>query len=75
METFKAKVTVKLKPEIKDVKGETLASQFKGLKCRTGNVYWFEFEAKSKTDAEKFIKKLSDEILSNNVIEEYEIKW
>lgn len=81
MEKFNATVRVKLKPSIKDIKALTLKKaisnllEVQNLKCRVGNIYSLEFEAEDKIKAEEIVKTISDEILSNNVIEEYEITW
>ncbi len=81
MKKFNATVKVKLKPTIKDIKALTLEKavnnllEVQNLKCRVGNIYSLEFEAEDKVQAEKIVKTISDEILSNSVIEEYEITW
>lgn len=81
MESFKVTINVKLKDTIKDIKAQTLEQAVhslmtvQNLKCRVGNTYFIEFDAKDKNEAEKIIKTISEEILSNSVIEEYEIKW
>ena len=81
MKSFKATVNVKLKVTIKDIKAQTLEQAVhslmpvQNLKCKAGNTYSIEFDAKDKNEAEKIINTIAEEILSNSVIEEYEIKW
>lgn len=81
MEKFSAKVKVTLKPTIKDIKGSTLKHAVEHLitvntlKCRVGSFYTLDFEAQDKVEAENIIQTISEEILSNSVIEEYEVSW
>lgn len=81
MKNFKANIIVTLKPAIKDVKAVTLEKavshliQADNLKCRTGNTYSLEFQAENKEKAQKILETIASEILSNSVIEEYEIEW
>ena len=81
MESFKATVNVKLKDTIKDIKAQTLEQAVhslmpvQNLKCRVGTRYLIEFDANDKKEAEKIVRTIADEILSNSVIEEYEILW
>lgn len=81
MENFQVKIKVNLKKSIKDIKAATLEQavshliQVQNLRCKVGNIYNLDFEAEDKTKAEKIIKTISEEILSNSVIEEYEVLW
>lgn len=81
MKKFKAKIKVNLKSNIKDIKAITLEQAVShlipdlNLHCKVGNIYNLEFEAKDKAKAEGIVKTISEEILSNNVIEEYEVLW
>ncbi len=81
MKNYKATVNVKLKEAVKDIKAQTLEQAVhnimpvQNLKCRVGNTYNIGFDAKNKKEAEKIINTICEEILSNSVIEEYEIKW
>lgn len=81
MKEFEAVVNVKLKDTIKDIKAQTLEQAVhnlipvKNLKCMVGSRYSIKFEANDKKEAEHIIKTIADEILSNSVIEEYEILW
>ena len=81
MKKFKAVITVGLKPEVNDIKAITLkdaVSNFidvKDFECKTFNTYAIEFCAKNKIEAEKTARKIAENILSNGVIEEYNIQW
>lgn len=78
---FKAKVIVKMKPSIKDIKGLTLehaiktVMDVKNLTCHVGSVYYLDFEANNEIEALHTVEKLAQEILSNDVIETYEIRY
>lgn len=79
MKNFRAQVIVKIKPEIKDIKGLSLKQAIDGflplenLRCRAGSFYELEFSAHSIEDAEISLKRIAQEILSNDIIETYEI--
>lgn len=81
MKKYKATVKVNLKPTIKDIKALTLEKavnnllEVNNLNCRVGNIYSLEFDAENDKQAEKIVQTISEEILSNSVIEEYEIIW
>jgi len=80
MKKFKAKVIVKMKPTIKDIKGLTLEHAIKSfmpvenLSCKVGNVYYFEFSANNEVEALHTMEVIAQDILSNDVIETYEIR-
>lgn len=81
MKKFKAKVSVNIKKEIKDIKAKTLEQavsyliRVQNLKCRVGNIYSLDFEAENEENAQDIVKTVAEEILANSVIEEYEILW
>ena len=81
MKKFKANIRVGLKPEVKDIKASTLKEavsnlmDVKNFECKTLNIYAIEFCAKNKIDAEKIAQKIAEDLLSNDVIEEYNIQW
>ena len=81
MKKFNAKIIVRLKQSIKDVKGQTIKNTIEcvepvsGLCCQAGSVYWFTFEAKNQAEALNLVEKIAKDILSNEVIEEYEIRY
>ena len=80
MKKFCAKVLIKNKPTVKDVKGLTLKRAIdcfmpiKNLSCHVGNYYLLKFDAKNEGEALHMVDKIALEILSNEVIETYEIK-
>ena len=79
MKNFNAKIIVKLKDTIKDVKGLTLKGAvesllpLQNLSCRVGNFYSLNFLAENEDEAKNYVDKIAQEILSNGVIETYEI--
>ena len=80
MKKFNAKVIVRMKPTVKDVKGLTLKHAVESfmpiddLSCLVGSVYWLDFEANNESEALHKVEKIAGELLSNDVIETYEIK-
>lgn len=80
MKKFCAKVLVKMKPTVKDVKGQTLKNAIdcfmpiENLSCHVGSYYLLKFDAKNEGEALHTVEKIASEILSNEVIETYEIK-
>ena len=80
MRKFNAKVIVRMKPTIKDIKGLTLKHavesfmDIKNLTCHVGSVYFFTFDANAETEALHTVERIAEELLSNDVIENYEIK-
>lgn len=80
MKTFSAKVIIRMKPSVKDVKGLTLKRAVESfinvdnLYCNVGSVYFLKFTSENQTEALKMVEKIAQEILSNEVIETYEIK-
>lgn len=80
MKKFCAKVVVKKKPTVKDVKGLTLKRaiesiiSIENLSCNVGNLYLLKLDAESQVEALNIVKKIAQDILSNEVIESYEIK-
>lgn len=79
MKTYCAKVVVKIKPSVKDVKGLTLKQSVESilpvenLSCRVGSFYELNFSAESFDDAKRNVEKIVQGILYNEVIETYEI--
>lgn len=80
MKRFVAKVVVKLKPAITDIKGQTLKRaieslfDIKDLTCRIGTSYSLEFGAENQVEAFNMVKKISQELLVNETTELYEIR-
>ena len=80
MKKFSAKIIVKMKPTVKDVKGLTLKRAIESfipiesLSCNVGNIYFLNFNANNQAEALHMVEKIAQEILSNEVIETYEIR-
>lgn len=81
MKKFSAKVLVKMKPTVKDIKGQTLKRaiesfiNIENLSCSVGSYYLLKFDANTEAEALHKVEKIAQEILSNEVIETYEIKY
>ena len=81
MKNFKSKIIVKMKSTIKDIKGLTLEHAVKSLmdvqdlSCRVGNIYYLNFSAENQVQALHTVEKIAQDILSNDVIEDYEIRY
>lgn len=81
MKQFKAKIIVKMKPSVKDVKGETVKRAvqcympIENLSCNAGSVYYLKFDALNEAEALHTVRKIAADILSNEVIETYEIRY
>lgn len=79
MKNFLAKVLVKIKPSVKDIKGLTLKEAIGSIlpstdfSCRVGNYYELKFQALDLCEAQKHINIIVHEILFNEVIEIYEV--
>lgn len=80
MPKFNAKIIVRMKSTVKDVKGLTLKHAIESfmpienLSCHVGSVYWLDFEAANEAEALHKVEKIAGELLSNDVIETYEIR-
>ena len=80
MKKFIAKVIVKLKPTITDIKGKTLKRaiesciDIKNLECHVGTSYLLKFDAEDQVIALNLVEKIAKELLSNDYSEIYEIK-
>lgn len=80
MKTFIYKISTKLKDEIKDPKGEVVEQIAKRLdiasdiKVATGKFYEIKIHAKNKTCADEKIEHISNEILTNPLVETYKIE-
>lgn len=81
MKKFSAKILVKMKPTVKDIKGQTLKRaiesfvDIENLSCSVGSYYLLSFDAKNEGEALHMVENIAQEILSNEVIETYEIKY
>lgn len=80
MKNFVARIIVKMKPTIKDIKGLTLKRAIESympienLSCNVGSFYSLKFDANDEAEALKTVKNIASEILSNEVIETFEIR-
>lgn len=75
---YKADITVKLKNGVRDPQGsaiETVLKRVKGenTKIHVGKFFSIEIEASDIEDANEKISQISNEILSNPILEEYEM--
>ena len=76
---FKVKITVFQKKDVLDPKGETLSSLLKRLNfdknpvCSVGKYFELELNAKNKEDLDKKLKTICLDVLSNPLIDDYEI--
>ena len=79
MKNFTAKIIVKMKPSVKDIKGSTLKNAIdclmdvQNLSCTVGSYYALSFSAHNQVEALNAVNKIAQELLSNDVIEVYEI--
>ena len=80
---MKAKVTVRLKPEVLDPQGDAVRRAlaklgFEGVKdVRVGKIVEIEIDdasAKDRSELKKRLAKMSDEMLANPVIEDFEVE-
>jgi phosphoribosylformylglycinamidine synthase PurS subunit len=80
---MKATVTVRLKPEVLDPQGDAVRRSlaklgFEGVKgVRVGKIVEIELDdapAKDKAELKKRLLKMSDEMLANPVIEDFEVE-
>ena len=80
---MKAKVTVRLKPEVLDPQGDAVRRAlaklgFDGVKdVRVGKIVEIEIDdasAKDRAELKKRLAKMSDEMLANPVIEDFEVE-
>ncbi len=76
---YKSNIIVKLKKNVRDTKGQALTQTIerieyaKNVEARTGSYYEIVFEAKDDKDAQNIVSKIAKDILSNPIIEEYQI--
>ncbi len=76
---FKAKVIVKLKDSVLDPQGQTILHAlheqgYNNLKnLRAGKIFFVEIDETSKESAEKLLSEIAHKVLSNPVIESYEV--
>jgi len=80
MRKFTAKIEVKFKAGVLDPQGETIKHALLNLNysdiesVKTGKLFWVELESESIASARKTVKELSDKLLANPVIEDFEVE-
>lgn len=80
MKKFFAKILVKAKPTAQNVKCLNLKLAIekivpiKDLTCQTGMFYMLNFSAQDQREALHMVEKVSADLLSNETIEDFEIK-
>lgn len=80
MNTYVAKVVVKLKPTIPDIQGQTLKRaieslfEVNNLVCRVGKSYSLEFGSESQVEAYNLVEEIAKELLVNESTEFFEIR-
>ena len=76
---FKAEVKVMLRPAILDVQGKTVENTLHALgydtagHVRIGKHITLEIEAASLQEAERVARELSEKVLSNPIMEDFEV--
>ena len=77
---MKVIVYIRLKTEVLDPQGQGFESALKNLgendinNVRQGKLIEMDIQANNKKDAEEKIKKITESLLANTVIEEYSIE-
>ena len=77
---MKAKITVKLKEIVLDPQGETILHSLNEMgydkirKVRQGKVFFIELNETDEVKAEELLKEIAHKVLSNPVIENYEVE-
>ena len=77
---MKVIVYIRLKAEVLDPQGQAIESALKNLgesginNVRQGKLIEMDIQADNKKDAEEKIKKITESLLANTVIEEYSIE-
>lgn len=80
MSIYKAKVTVRKKPTVADPEGKTISEALARLghteiiSVRSGKVFHLEIEADSEETARDKLNRVAEDILSNPVIENFELE-
>lgn len=78
---FKAEVKVMLRPAILDVQGKTVEGSLHSLgynsisHVRIGKHVTFEIDAPNQQEAERIAHEVATRVLSNPVMEDYEVEF
>jgi phosphoribosylformylglycinamidine synthase len=79
LKDFRAKVYVRLKPSVHDPQGETIRGAlatmgYSGIgEVRQGKYFEMSFKAETREDAEAMVREIANRVLSNPVIETYQV--
>ena len=76
---MKVNVIVRLKSAVHDPQGETIGHalgqlNFRGVSVRQGKFFELSLEAESREAAEKIAREIATKILSNPVLEVFEVE-
>lgn len=77
---MKAQVVVRLKPSVLDPQGKALVGAIHSLgeasiaDVRQGKIFDIELNTQDRSQAEAVLKKISEKLLANTVIEGFEVK-
>ena len=77
---MKAKVFVRLKPSVHDPQGETIRGALETMgyqgvtDVRQGKYFEMSLQAASREEAETQVREIADRVLSNPVIETFEVE-
>jgi phosphoribosylformylglycinamidine synthase len=80
LKVFRAKVFVRLKPSVHDPQGETIRGALATLgyqgvqEVRQGKYFEMALEAASREAAEASVREMANRVLSNPVIETFEVE-
>ena len=78
---IKARISVRLKPVILDPQGKTVLRAAKQMgydeisSVRIGKLIELEIETNDKAKAEKKVEEISHRLLTNPLMETYEVEW
>lgn len=76
---MKAQVVVRLKPSVLDPQGKAILGAIHSLgeesivDVRQGKIFDLELNIKDKSEAQAVLKKISEKLLANTVIEAFEV--
>lgn len=76
---MKAQVVVRLKPSVLDPQGKAILGAIHSLgeesiaDVRQGKIFDLELNLKDKSEAQAVLKKISEKLLANTVIEGFEV--
>lgn len=79
MKAFQARVYVRLKPSVHDPQGETIRGALETLgyhgviDVRQGKYFEMSLQADSRKDAEATVREIANRVLSNPVIETFQV--